>query len=96
MSLKPLLSDVYVGASTVGLTYRETRRQIGCGLARWLWRCQNNPYTANKSGSSPGENFHNISCGTGPSAVALKALLWLEKEAEPGFGSGSGSLNRLS
>ena len=64
---------------------------MGCGLARWLQRCQSGPCTADKSGSSPGENSHNIGRGTGPSAVALKALLGLEREAGPGSGSGSPS-----
>ena len=69
---------------------------MGCGLARWLRRCQSGPRTADKSGSSPGENSHNIGRGTGPSAVALEALLGSEREAGPGSGSGFGSPNRLS
>ena len=67
-----------------------------CGLARWFRRCQSGPHTAEKSGSSPGENFHNIGWGTGPSAVVLKALLRSEREAGPGSGSGSSSPSRLS
>ena len=61
---------------------------MGCGLAHWLRRCRSGPHTAGKSGSSPGENSHNIGRGTGPSAVALKALLGSEQEAGPGFDSG--------
>ena len=67
-----------------------------CGLARWLWQYQSGPHTVDKSGSSPGENFYNIGRETGPSAVALEALLGLEREVGPGFGSGSVSPNRLS
>ena len=67
---------------------------MGCGWARWLRQCQSGPHTADKSDSSPGESFHNKSRGTGPSAVALEALLRSEQEAGPG--SGSGSPSRLS
>ena len=69
------------------------RRQIGSGLARWLRRYQNGPHTTKKSGSSLGENSHNIDRGTGPSVVAFKALLRSEREAA--LGSGSGSPTRL-
>ena len=67
---------------------------MGCGWARLLRQCQNGLYTADKSDSSPGENFFNKGRETGPSAVAFNTLLKLEQEAEPG--SGFGSLSRLS
>ena len=67
-----------------------------CGLVRWLRRCQSGSHIADKSSSSPGENSHNISRETGPSAVTFKALLGSEREAGPGSGSGSGSPSRLS
>ena len=69
---------------------------MGCDLARWLWRYQSGSHIAHKSGSSSGENSHNISRGTGPSTVALKALLGSEWEAGPSSDSGSGSPRRLS
>ena len=62
---------------------------MGYGWARWLRRFQSDPHTADKSGSSPGENSHNRGWETGLSAVALKTLLRLEWEAEPDFGSPS-------
>lgn len=57
-----------------------------------LWQFQSDLYNVDKSGSSSGENLHNRSLGTGPSAVVLKTLLQLEREAE----SDSGFLSRLS
>ena len=69
---------------------------MGCGFACWLWRYQSGPRIADKSGSSPGENFHNIGRGTGSSAVAFKAMLESEWETGPDSSSGSGSLNKLS
>ena len=47
---------------------------------------------ADKSGSSPGDNFYNRDWETGPSAVALEILLGLEWEVK----LGSGYLSRLS
>ena len=85
---------VYIGANAIQLTHGGTRRRIGCGWARWLRRCQSGSHNADKSGSTLGENFYNKGRGTGPSAVALKALLGLEREAGPG--SGSGFPSRLS
>ena len=67
---------------------------MGCGWARWLRRCQSGLHTTDKSDSSPGESFYNKVRGTGPSAVALEALLGSKREAGPG--SGSGSPSRLS
>ena len=52
---------------------------MGCNLAYWLWQYQNSPHTADKSGSSPDENFHNIGWETGPLVVILKALLGFER-----------------
>lgn len=66
---------------------------MGCSQARWLWQYQSSPYTTNKSGISPGENFYNKIWRTGPSTITLKALFRLEKKA--GLGSSSDSLNRL-
>ena len=68
---------------------------MGCGWTRWLRRCQSGLYTADKSGSSPGENFHNKGRGTELSAVAFKALLRSEREVRSGSGSGFYSLSRL-
>ena len=62
---------------------------MGYGWACWLWRFQSGPHTADKSGSSSGENSHNRDWGTGPSAVALETLHELEREAEPDSGSPS-------
>ena len=66
---------------------------MGYDLALWLRRCQSGLCTADKSGTSPGENSHNIGWGTGSSTVAFEALLGLEGEAGPG--SDSDSSNRL-
>ena len=56
------------------------------GWARWLRQFQSGLHTVDKIGSSPGENSHNRGRGTGISAVALKTLLGLEREAESDFG----------
>ena len=68
---------------------------MGCGWARQLRRCQSGPHIADKSGSSLAENSYNKSRGTGPSAIALKALLRSEWEEGPSSDSGSSSLSRL-
>ena len=85
-----LQSDIYVGANIVLLTHGGTRRRMGCSWARWLRWCQSGLHTADKSGSSLGENSYNKGRRIRPSAVALKALLGSEREAGPD------SLSRLS
>ena len=82
----------YIDAIVGPPYHAKTRQQNGYDWVRWLRRFQSGPYTADKNGSSPGENSLNISRALWLSAVALKILLGSKWEVKPG----SGSLSRLS